>query len=204
MLDREDNKPTRPEMSDEVYKGKRRIMLIFSIPMATFLIYRLYVLAPQVFPAFLSVLIITALLAGGYRYARRTIAMKCAGCGGAMVNEGVEKVIKGSLDPNDGSKLDSIAKRIYRCEECGNEYHELMYYPSSSGDAADYSKDMKLAETVLVVMHGEVPGGRNKLNPNTMTRDHYRELKRKLADEVILHNRRNGFEQHPIKIDLEE
>ncbi len=191
-------------MNNDDLKKRKILMLGFAVPLLGFLLWRLAILAPQLFGIAVKVLLITIVIAAAYTIVRRKAAMKCAKCGGAMVNEGTEKISKGALAEEDDAKLDSLGKVILRCEDCGNEYHELIYYKSSSGDAADYQKDMEASEVLLGVMNSEIPGRQQKLKVNKMTKEEYRRMKRKFADEVIQHNTRNGFAKDPIKIDLEE
>ena len=123
-----------------------------------------------------------------------------------MVNLGSEPVINGATDHDDGSKLDAIHLNVYRCEKCENEYHELNYGSSSTGDLEDYKMNLADAKALTLIFGGALPAGVgfNAFEKEPTTRDDYRRSKAMLADEVILHNQRNGFNDNPIKINLEE
>ena len=180
------------------------IKFIF-IPLGIFIFYRLFVLAPNIFPYFIGIAVLAGLFFLFGKKLHRTVATKCPKCGGPMNNMGVSKVFRGTLNKDGGANFPSLGKKILRCLDCENEYHELVYYSGSFGDAVDHKSlgDTQL-EVVQTIYRSEIPMNVSKIGHKSITAEEYQAVKKKLAKEVLENNMRGGFADQGIKIDMED
>ncbi len=191
---------TKPDDSKKV-----ALIKFLFIPLGIFIFYRLLVLAPNIFPYFIGVAVLAGLFFLFGKKLHRTVASKCPKCGGPMNNMGVSKVYRGTLNKDGGANFPSLGKKILRCLDCENEYHELVYYSGSFGDAVDHKS---LNDTTLEVMQAvyasEFPKDLKKVGHRSITREEFKQIKQKLAKEVLENNMRAGYADQGIKIDLED
>lgn len=185
----------------------RFIRTFVLMPLLIFVFVRICIIAPQFYPYLLFLLLLAVVFYLVGKYLHRITASQCASCRGALSNMGVQKVYAGRLNQDGGYNFSPIGIRVLRCVDCEKEYHELVYYSGISGEAIDYKNMFGLFFPyikTMMILRGEIPNLVSKdFKYKSTTKEQYITLKRKLAKEVIEHNRKNGYLSNPIKIDLE-
>ena len=184
----------------------RFIRTFILMPLLIFIFVRICIIAPQFYPYLLFLVGLVAIFFIAGKYMHRITASECASCRGPLSNLGVKKVFSGRLNEEGGENFDPIGIKVFRCDNCEKEYHELVYYSGVTGEAVDHKNIFDLFFPyikTMMVLRGEMPNLVNKdFKFRSTTKEQYIEIKRKLAKEVIAHNRKNGYLGNPIKIDL--
>ena len=184
-------------------KSEKYIGAFMLMPLLIFIFVLICIIAPQFYPYLLFLIGLAAIFYIISRHLHRITASQCASCKGALTNLGVQRVYGGKLNEDGISRFSPVAIKVYKCDDCNKEYHELIYFSGGTVESTQrYRMNFPYVRTMIHVM-GEVPDSIDKDFNLESAQEQYMALKRKLAKQVVEHNRKNGYISNPIKIDLD-